>query len=172
MTGLLFVDFGEPAAALDFARRARKAHYEVIDIYSPFPVEGAAEFVGGGSTGLRVHMFIGGVALAALAYGVEAWSATLNYPIVSGGRPLDSWPAFMPFPFTIGIFGAALTGFISLLVQTGLPRLHHPMFALDGFERTTQDRFLLALKPPAAMTQAEARKRLEDMGASNIRGIE
>ncbi|QGM44331.1 DUF3341 domain-containing protein [Methylocystis heyeri] len=172
MTRLLVVDFGEPGAVLEFARRARKAHYEVIDIYSPFPVEGAGEFVGGGPTALRVHMFIGGVAVAALAYGVEAWSATSNYPIISGGRPLDSWPAFMPFPFTVGIFGAALTGFISLLIQTGLPRLHHPIFAHEGFERTTQDRFLLALKPPAAMTQAEAKKRLEDMGASNIRDME
>jgi hypothetical protein len=172
MTRLLVVDFGEPNAVLDFARKAKKAQYEVVDICSPFPVEGASELVGGGATGLRIHMFIGGVALAALAYGLEAWTATTDYPIISGGRPMNSWPAFMPFPFTIGIFGAALTGFISLLIQTGLPRLHHPIFALDGFERATQDRFLLALEPPAGMTHEEAIKRLEEMGASNIRDIE
>ena len=107
------------------------------------------EILGETSTRLRVWMFVGGLAVAALAYGTEYWSAVYDFPIDSGGRPLHSWPAFVLFPFAIGIFGAALTGFIGLLATCGLPRLHHPLFDINGFERATQDRFMLALHAPA-----------------------
>ena len=70
-------------------------------------------------------MFIGGVAMAAAAYGLEYYSAVINYPYNSGGRPLDAWPAFMLVPFAIGILVAAIAGFATLLVECGLPRLHH-----------------------------------------------
>jgi hypothetical protein len=172
MSRLLILGFREPQAVLDAARRARDAHYELIDIYSPFPVEGAAELLGGASTQLRVHMFLGGMAFAAFAYGIEVWSAVFDYPINSGGRPLNSWPAFMLFPFAIGIFGAALTGFISFLAQCGLPRLHDPLFRLEGFERASQDRFLLALKAPAGLAHGQAKEWLGQMGATNVWDVE
>lgn len=66
-------------------------------------------------------MFIGGIATAATAYGLEYYSAVINYPYNSGGRPLDAWPAFMLVPFATGILVAAITGFASLLVECGLP---------------------------------------------------
>ncbi len=79
----------------------------------------------------------------------------------------------MLFPFAIGIFGAALTGFVSLLTQAGLPRLHHPLFELDGFERATQDRFLLAVKEPVDQEDASLSGQfLAQTGAEKIRGME
>ena len=98
---------------------------------------------------IRVAMFIGGVAMAAAAYGLEYYSSVINYPYNSGGRPLDAWPAFMLVPFAIGILVAAIAGFATLLVECGLPRLHHALFAVEGFERASQDRFILALERPA-----------------------
>ena len=94
-------------------------------------------------------MFIGGIATAATAYGLEYYSAVINYPYNSGGRPLDAWPAFMLVPFATGILVAAITGFASLLVECGLPRLHYALFAVEGFERASQDRFILAVERPA-----------------------
>ena len=118
-------------------------------------------------------MFCGGMAVAAAAYGIEGWSAAFDYPVNSGGRPLNSWPAFLLFPFAVGIFGAALVGLIGLLIQTGLPRLHHPLFAIPGFERATQDRFVLALEKPAGrISKAEAIARLNEVGAVNIWEVE
>lgn len=172
MSRVVILEFREPETMLEAARAARDARYELIEAYSPFPVDGVAELLGWTSTRLRVHMFLGGMAFAAFAYGIEGWSAVFNYPINSGGRPLNSWPAFMLFPLAIGIFGAALTGLISFLVQTGLPRLHYPLFGLDGFERATQDRFLLALKPPVDLADAQAREWLEQMRPANIWDVE
>ena len=43
------------------------------------------------------------------------------------------------------MLAAALAGFVAFLVGSGLPRLHHPVFAAHGFERASQDRFFLAV---------------------------
>ena len=173
MTALLVADFRDAAALTKAAQWAKAAGYPLADTYSPFPVDGMADLLGETSTRLRVWMFAGGFAVAALAYATEFWSAVYNYPIDSGGRPLHSWPAFMLFPFAVGIFGAALTGFIGLLVKCGLPRLHHPLFDINGFERATQDRFMLALNAPAAdPDKRTAVAWLKQAGAANVWELE
>ena len=173
MTALLVAEFREAGALLKSAQWARTAGFALVDAFSPFPIEGMPALVGATSTRLRLWMFIGGVAVATLAYATEYWSAVYAYPIDSGGRPLHSWPAFMLFPFAIGIFGAALTGFIGLLVSCGLPRVHHPLFDLNGFERVTQDRFMLAVETPPA--DAERRTMvawLKQAGAERVWELE
>ena len=98
---------------------------------------------------IRVAMFIGGVTMAALAYGLEYFSAVINYPYNSGGRPLDAWPAFMLVPFATGILLAAISGFATLLVRNrpaaAASTPCSPSKALSGRARTA---FILALEPP------------------------
>ena len=117
-------------------------------------------------------MFIGGVAMAATAYALEYYSAAIAYPYNSGGRPFNAWPALMLVPFATGILLASISGFVAFLIETGLPRLHHPLFAIEGFERASQDRFLLAL---AAPDDEQARGQLFDWlretGATAIREV-
>lgn len=170
---ILLAEFAEPETMLAAARKVDHADCRLRDAFTPFPVEGMAELLGATSTKLRVLMFLGGMLFAAGAYATEGVSAVFLYPINSGGRPLNSWPAFMLFPFAVGIFGAALTGLIGLLVQTGLPALRHPLFSAEGFERSTQDRFFLALEPRAgAWEDGRARGWLCEVGAVAVTEIE
>ena len=96
------------------------------------------------------------------------WNGTapcIDYPIDSGGRPLHSWPTFVLFPFAIGILAAAISGLIAFFWQSGLPRLHHPLFDADGFERVSQDAFLLAFTAPDRSDPRKLRTLLRDAGA-------
>ena len=173
MSALLVADFDDAGTLVKAARWAKSAGYPLADAFSPFPLDGMPEILGETSTRLRVWMFVGGLAVAALAYGTEYWSAVYDFPIDSGGRPLHSWPAFVLFPFAIGIFGAALTGFIGLLATCGLPRLHHPLFDINGFERATQDRFMLALHAPAIDSDKRTTVAwLKQAGAANVWELE
>ena len=173
MSALLVADFDDAGTLVQAARWAKSAGYPLADAFSPFPLDGMPELLGETSTRLRVWMFVGGLAVAALAYGTEYWSAVYDFPIDSGGRPLHSWPAFVLFPFAIGIFGAALTGFIGLLATCGLPRLHHPLFDINGFERATQDRFMLALHAPAIDSDKRTTVAwLKQAGAANVWELE
>lgn len=171
MRKLLLAQFAEPEAMVAAAREIDRNGCRLIDAFSPFPVEEITALLGLARSRLRVIMFVGGALVATVAYAVEAYSAIIGYPIDSGGRPLNSWPAFMLFPFAIGIFGAALTGFVALLIETRLPALHHPLFALNAFGRATQDGFFLALEaPPHALERTRA--LLHDAGAVDIAELE
>ena len=173
MSALLVADFENAGTLLKTARQAKSAGYPLADAFSPFPLDGMPEILGETSTRLRVWMFVGGLAVAALVYATEYWSAVHAYPIDSGGRPPYSWPAFVLFPFAVAIFGAALAGFIGLLVNCGLPRLHHPLFDIDGFEGTTQDSFVLALHAPARDPDKHTMVAwLKRAGAANVWELE
>jgi hypothetical protein len=171
MTTLLIVEFTEADALMAAARESRTAGDCVLDAFSPFPIDGMAEFLGVTSTRLRVAMAIGGLGAAALMFGTEWYSAVINYPINSGGRPLNSWPAFMLPPFAVGILAAAIAGFIALMWETGLPRLNHPLFEIEDFGRANQTHFLLALAPPSADALPSVRNRLTQSGAVAIREV-
>ena len=170
---VLIAEFAQPEDMLRAARQAKSAGDRLLDAFTPSTVDGMAELLGVSSTRLRAAMFAGGIIVALLAFATEYYSAVFDYPIDSGGRPLNSWPAFMLFPFAVGILAAAVSGFIALMADTGLPRLHHPLFAIEGFERASQDRFLLAIAPPQGKRAAtSAQTRLRKSGALSIREIE
>ena len=114
----------------------------------PFAIEGLAEALGLGRTRIRPAMLVGGVLSGAFVYWLQWYSAVLNYPLNSGGRPLHSWPVFLIPTFEATILGATLTGIVAFLISTSLPRLHHPAFAAHGFDRASQDRFFLAVADP------------------------
>jgi hypothetical protein len=166
---ILLAEFSRGDLLRDAARAARQAGYGLVDAFTPFPIEGVVEELNPKPSHIRVTMFIGGVGVAALAYGLEWYSAVLDYPINSGGRPLHSWPTFVLFPFAIGILAAAVSGLIALLVQSGLPRLHHPLFAVSGFALASQDAFLLAVQSPQSENDLQrARDWLRGAGAVAI----
>jgi hypothetical protein len=172
MTSILLAEFSDADALLRAARNTRDAGYRVLDAFSPFAVEGLPEAIETPRSHIRVAMFIGGITVAALAYATEWYSAVINYPINSGGRPLNAWPAFMLFPFAIGIFGAAVFGLTAFFIQSGLPRLHHAFFSVPGFERVSQDAFVLALDSPTNANESlRAREWLREIGAKTIREI-
>lgn len=173
MTALLLAEFADSARFAEAARRARGARYRLLDAFTPFPVEGVHELLEQRRSRIRVAMFLGGVAMAALAFGTEYYSAVIAYPYNSGGRPFDAWPTFMLVPFAAGILLAAVTGFATFLIECRLPRLHEPLFAVEGFERASQDRFVLALARPEG--DDEIRRAIEffrSAGATAIRDLE
>jgi hypothetical protein len=145
---IVIAQFSNAGRMATAARGAGLKDYRVVDCYTPYPVEELDEMFDHRPGRIRVPMFIGGIAMAALAYGTEYYSAVISYPYNSGGRPLDAGPAFMLVPFATGILVASIAGVIAFLVATGLPRLHHPLLTVQGFERASQDRFLLALAAP------------------------
>ncbi len=169
MSAVLLAEFRDGKALLEAARGSASGHLRVLDAFTPVPVEGLAEQLGVTSTRIRAAMFAGGIAVAGLLLGTEWYTAAINYPVNSGGRPLASWLPFMLPPFATGIFAAALAGLAAVFVTTGLPRLHHRLFALEGFEKVTQDRFVLLIeRPDSAEKTDEARTWLARQGALQL----
>ena len=140
--------------------------HRALDAFTPFPLDDVGEALATGSgSPIRPAMLVAGLAVAALAFAVQVYSAAWAYPLNSGGRPLNSWPVFLLVPVEVGILAAGLAGIVAFMMVCGLPRLHHPLFAVPGFERATQDRFFLLAEPSSAEALSELRHLLEGNGA-------
>lgn len=166
MTTALLAEFRDHETLGHALSLIKTDQYEAIDAFTPYPVEGLADAIGPLRSLIRPIMLAGGLAVAIFAFALQWYSASIAYPINSGGRPLNSWQVFLLVPFEVGIFTAALCGVIAILFSCALPQLHHPLFEIPGFERATQDRFfLLAAAKDASGASADLRAILERAGA-------
>lgn len=146
----LLAEFRTADELLLAARAAREAGYGEVEAYAPFPVEGLAEAVGFKRNSVAAAALIGGICGGAGTYFMQWYSAVISYPFNIGGRPLHSWPSFIPATFELTILGAALAAVLAMLLASGLPRLHHPLFAAPQFDLATRNRFFLCLRARAA----------------------
>jgi hypothetical protein len=151
----LMAELASPEALLEAARRARAAGYERVEAYSPFPVEGLAEAVGFAGSRIPLVTLLCGIAGGAGGWLLQWYPAVIGYPINTGGRPLDSWPLFVPVAFETTVLGAALAAVVAMLVANGLPRLRHPVFNVPDFDLASRNRFFLCLPDAGAGFDAE-----------------
>ena len=159
-------------ALLDGVRKARAAGFEHVEAYAPYAVPGLAEAVGASESHVPAWTFTGGVVGGAGGYFMQWFAATLDYPINVGGRPLHSWPSFVPVTFELAILCAALTAVIVMLASNGLPKLRHPVFGVEDFAQATRHRFFLCLPATSIRPDLEAARRflegLEPMSVQEV----
>jgi hypothetical protein len=141
----VIAEFDRPEELAAAVEAARRAGYTRLDAFSPFPLRDVAQALGEKPRALPWIAAIAGLVGAAVQYGTQVWLNAVDYPLNVGGRPLHSWPAFIPATIIVAILWAGAATILSFLITAGLPRLHHPVFALPGFERASEDRFFLLI---------------------------
>jgi hypothetical protein len=165
----LMAEFSDHEQLLAASRCAYAEGYRRMDAYTPFPVEGLAEALGRTGTAIPFLVLLGGMTGGIGGYFMQAYSMAVDYPINIGGRPLHSWPAFVPITFELTVLCAALTAFFSVFVLNKLPEPYHPVFNAPAFERASQDRFFLCIEArDPKFNPSETRRFLERLGADAI----
>ncbi len=165
----LLAEFEDPEELVAAAHRTREAGFRALDAYTPMPVPGLSEAIGFRHTRLPWVVFTGGAVGALTGFFLQLYAAAVDYPLNVGGRPLNSWPAFVPITFELTILGAASFAFFGLLALNGLPTPYHPLFNVDEFERASRDRFFLCVKSKdRQFDRARTREFLESLGPHAI----
>ena len=145
----VMAELADDKALVAAAREARDAGWEGVEAYSPFPVEGLADILAPRGSRLPLFVLLGGIFGAVAGYFLQWYTAVISYPINVGGRPLNSWPEFIPVTFEMTVLFAALAAVVAMIVGNGLPRLRHPLFDAPHFDLATRNRFFLCLRGDA-----------------------
>jgi hypothetical protein len=141
----LMAEFANPADLIHAAERTYAEGYRKIDAYTPFPIEEVSEAIGFHRSGVPLVVLIGGLLGCLSGYAMQYWISAINYPINIGGRPLNSWPAFIVVTFEMTILFAGLAAVFGMLALNGLPMPYHPVFNVPRFAFATKDRFFLII---------------------------
>jgi Protein of unknown function (DUF3341) len=165
--------FDTPEALKDAADQLRQSGFRAMEAYTPYPIEGLEQIIHPGPKWLLpLLIFVGAVLGAAWGYWIQYWDEALNYPINVGGRPHNSWPAFVVGTFEFMLLMAIAAGFFGMLTASQLPKLYHPIFEAKAFERASRDRFLICVEArDPSFDRDSLRQMFEHLGAERIEEV-
>ncbi|MGE5193753.1 MAG: DUF3341 domain-containing protein [Deltaproteobacteria bacterium] len=162
----LLAEFEEGDVLLAAARQAYAAGYRKMNGYTPFPIHGLPQALGQKPTRVPLATLIGGILGGSAGYFMLYYASVVSYPINVGGRPLHSWPAFIPITFEMTVLGAAFAAFFGMLALNGLPHPYHPLFNVPAFSLASRDRFFLCIQAGDPLFDSiQSRQFLENLGA-------
>jgi hypothetical protein len=165
----VMAEFPTPEDLVEACERAHAAGYRRMDAYAPMPVTGLAEALGYRRNYVANCVLAAGITGACFGFGLLEWITVVAYPHNVGGRPLNSWPAYIPITFECMILFSALTSMISMLAMNGLPRLYHPVFNVAAFERASIDKFFICIESSDLNFRVdETAQFLRDLGGIEV----
>lgn len=143
----ILAEFDEAEKLIAAARECRAAGYEKMQTYTPFAIEELSEILPGKYRNrIPLIVLIGGILGGLTGFFLQYYAAVISYPLNIGGRPPNSWQAFIPITFELTVLGGAIIGALGLFVLCGLPQLYHPVFSEPNFRRASQNGFFLCIK--------------------------
>ena len=142
----LIAEFDDPNMLVEATNKTREAGYTKMDAYTPFPVHGMEDALGLKRSRLPRLVIVCGLIGLVAGYGLEYWASAINYPYNIAGRPLHTWPMFMPVAFETTVLGAAFGAVFGMLGLNGLPQPYHPVFNVPGFELASRNQFFLCIE--------------------------
>ena len=165
----IMAEFDDPNALVAATHRAYLEGYRRMDAYSPFPIEELHEALGSRHTRLPLIVLIGGLVGCIGGYALQYWVSAAAYPLNIGGKPLHSWPAFIPVTFECTILVAALSAVFGMLALNGLPMPYHPVFNVSRFALASRNRFFLCIEATdTKFGLEETRRFLETLGPHEV----
>jgi hypothetical protein len=169
----LMAEFDTPQDLLAASKRAHAEGYRRMDAYAPFPVEGLAEAIGFHHTRLPLLVLLAGLFGGIVGFASQYWVTVIDYPLNVGGRPLNSWPAYIPITFEVTILFAALAAVVGMIAMNGLPLPYHPVFNVPAFSAATRDRFFLCIEARDPIFDVQrTRQFLEGLGSHGVHDVE
>jgi len=169
----LLAQYETPQAIYPACERVRDAGYTNWDACAPWAVHGLDKAMGVKPTILPWLVLIIGITCSAFAISFECWAMAYTFPIIVGGKPLFSIPAFVPVWYEFTVLTSCFTAFFGNWIINGLPRLHYPAFKSKAFERATDDKFFIIIEAAdPKFDLAKTQALLKDSGASLVEEIE
>lgn len=170
----MLAKFETPEALVAAADRAYQAGYRKMDAYTPYPVEGIDRALRLKPSPLPYLIFLGGLTGAVGGFAMQAFATVYDYPLNIGGRPLFSWPTYIPITFETTVLFAALAGVLGLFVFSQFPQPYHPVFRSEDFQsHASQDGFYLGIEASDLQFNLDGTRQLmRELGSTLVEELE
>jgi hypothetical protein len=169
----LMAEFDSPEALLAAAKETYSAGYRRMNAYTPFPIEGLSDAIGFHENRLPLAVLLGGVVGCLSGFAMEYYASVIAYPLNIGGRPLNSWPSFVPVMFEMTILFAAFSAVLGMLALNRLPQPYHPVFNVPRFALASRNRFFFAIESDdPQFDRARTKKFLEELSGHEVFDID
>jgi hypothetical protein len=168
----LGAEFSSAGALLEAAKKIHSLGFRKWDVYSPFPIHGMDHAMGFQRSRVSLFSLIGGCTGLSVAFILIYYTSAINYPLIVQGKPYFALEPSLPIFFELTILLTAFGTVLGLLLLTLLPRLHHPVFNWDRFQRATDDGFFLVLESTdPRFDTTSSRQLLQGIGGLHITEI-
>ena len=138
---VLYGIYNDEEVMMKAVKEAKDQHLDIMDVFSPFPIHGLDPLLGLAESRLHIAGFVYGALGTLTAFGGMSWIFTRDWPIIFGGKPYWSVPAFIPITFELTVLFASIGMVVSFYTVCGLgPGVTNP--SLD--DRLTDDKFAVA----------------------------
>lgn len=169
----IMAEFDNPSDLVAAARQTYAAGYRRINGYSPYPIEELTEAIGFTKTSLPLIVFVGGLIGALGGFFMQYWMEVIDYPLNVGGKPFNSWPAFIPITFECTVLVASFSAVLGMLLLNKLPQPYHPVFNAPNFALATRDKFFLVIEAnDPKFKHAETTQFMNTLGAMGVSDVE
>ncbi len=170
----VMAEFATPGELVAAIGDAKAAGYTKLDAFTPYPVEKVIDALDLHDSKLPLITLGAAIFGAAAVFGLAYWVTAIDYPVNIGGRPLNSWPAFIPATFEGAVFHGGLAAAIGMILLNGLPRPYHPVFNVKRFvEHASKDGyFLLVEADDPKFEPASVRRFLEGLSPLEVNDVE
>jgi hypothetical protein len=109
-------------STVDAIAGLRKAGFKNVKAYAPYPEHHIEAALGYGQSPVRVFTLVGGLTGTATGFAFTAWTS-MDWPLVVGGKPIVSIPAYVIIAFELTVLFGALATVIGLFILSKLPDL-------------------------------------------------
>lgn len=169
----VLAEFDNPTSVVAAARKAHNDGYRKMDAYTPYPIEELAEAIGFHKNSIPLIVLIGGIIGGLTGIGLQIFTSSISYPLNVGGRPLISWPSFVPVTFEMTILLASFGAVLGMLALNGLPMPYHPVFNAPRFELASRTHFFLCIESDDPKFDREGTTQfLRSLGANEVSDVE
>ncbi len=165
----LLAEFTTPAAIVRAAREVRAAGYRKVEAYTPYPIEELLDALHLHETHVPKIVLAGGILGLLFGWGLQYWTAVVDYPLNIGGRPANAWPAFVVPTFETTVLFSAFAAVLGMLALNGLPQPYHPVSNVPAFVKASRDRFFLCIEAgDPKFDLSRTRELLRGLGAAEV----
>ena len=162
--------FDTPDQIISAAKKTNKAGYKNFDVNTPYPVHGMDRSMGLKQSKLGFVTLFFGFSGTAFILLFMFWTMSIDYPLVIGGKPFFSLPAFIPITFETTVLFAALSTVIGMLaVFFNLPSNNHPLHDTEYMRSVSIDKYGLVIEASdQTFDQSKVIDFLKGLGAGKI----